>query len=186
MKILKVLSISALATGLLVGCGSPTEEKDEKEKVTEETAFALEISPEIKQELINAINENLKYAGTEEIEPYLATLNLSKEEYEVVKEGAQSLFDGADIDYFVSDIEVVSIEDGVAKVTLEQKSIATSLEEGVTFKDSLSNVMHTLVEVDGVWKIDASEVTYYEFLNEEETEEIEEGETTVGEEESVG
>jgi len=160
-KLPLIVATSALAL-TLVGCGvAEDSDKEVKEEVkTEEVVVEKETenvevdeTVDAEQAVLDAVELNLQYAETENLDGYMDTLDIPEESVELVRQSTQQLFDAFDLDYEIVSAEVLELNEDSAIVEVVQKTIATDVAEGQLFNNNEALATHTLNLVDGKWKI---------------------------------
>lgn len=142
------LSIIAL---LLVGCNIGEDAASgEKGKETEPIT--------VEEQIVNVIKLNMEMAEKEDLDGYMATIDIDEEIVEDQRRAHQEFFDAYDIDYELLSAEVIEITETTAKVEIVQKAVATYVADGNVYNNHQVTANHNLTLVDGEWKISTTEV----------------------------
>jgi hypothetical protein len=75
-----------------------------------------------------------------------------------------SVFENFDIQYEILDYKLLKLTNNTAIVEVKQKSVATYIADGFTFKDNISTIVHTITKEDGKFVFSLSEVKNVEYL----------------------
>lgn len=138
-KIASLLAILMIFSVLLVGCKSDGE-----------------------KEVISLIKKNLEYFNEEDIDGYINTISSESPVYEPTKIAIEQAFELYDLKVTLDKIEVLEIDDEIAKVQVTQ---TTKKEEGPEFKNNKTIAVHTLIKTEDGWKVSNSDIKNIEYID---------------------
>lgn len=138
MKAMMPFIIATLSFFLLTGCNSP-------EKEIEKT-----------------ILDNLKYAEEENLDGYVGTLLLTKENRDFTVEQAKSLFENEELDYKLISFKILELKDDTAEVEVIQTTKSRN-QPSESFRDSKVTSIHSMKRVEGVWKLSETNIQKSEY-----------------------
>ncbi len=141
MKKYLLLLLSILLVFTFVAC--------DKEETSEEYATMA------------AVQGNLDAMNEEDIDAYMSFVNVDASLYDATEQQLIAMFDLYDIRVKATDMEVIDVEGDTAQVRVVQE---TTNENEQEFPGNKSTAVHTLIKVDGAWKIQSSVIESTEEL----------------------
>ena len=114
------------------------------------------------RDVIAAIDENLAAANAEDIPRYMATIHPESPLYATTEDLLRQINQTYDLSYEVSDLEVLSLSSGEARVAF---TLTTRLIDGLAFRDNRVTGVFILRRDNGQWKIYGQEIENIEYLD---------------------
>jgi len=119
------------------------------------------INPLEESEVKKSIIENLEAIRLGDVKEYMKYISSQAGAYEQTQQSITDIFEKFDLDVKVDQIQILQANNNEVKVLVQQ---TTNKLNGPEFKDNRTQIIHTLVKEDGIYKILNSNVVQMEAI----------------------
>ncbi len=112
--------------------------------------FSWRVSADVKTEVYNVIQNNIKYMQQENVELTMSTLHTQSPVYEATKMTSIQIFEVYDLKYELSQYNFITQDGEYAYARVVQRTTKMS---GPEFGNNVIDLLHVLKKEAGKWKI---------------------------------
>lgn len=120
----------------------------------EEREGTADVDEDAAEEAVQVLFDNIDYANDQDVDGYLKAI--PEEDHKLARSSIETMFDEEKLAFEIVDYEVLSADEDMAEITVVQTTVAEEEVEG--FDDNISEILHTLENMDGEWKIITSDI----------------------------
>lgn len=118
------------------------------------TSEATDADEGAAEEALRVLFDNIDHANNKDVDGYLKAI--PEEQHTTARSAVEQMFNSGDLEFDILDYEVVSADQDMAEITIVQTTI--SKEEIAGFENNIAEILHTLQNVNGEWKIISSDI----------------------------
>lgn len=106
------------------------------------------------EEALNVLYENIDYANNKDVDGYLKAI--PEDQHASARGSVEQMFNAGDLEFDILEYEVLSADQGRVEIAIVQTTVSKTPIEG--FENNIAEMLHTLENVNGEWKIISSDV----------------------------